>query len=95
MAMFLNPATFYVGTAGFMFLSYASIEAYAGALSNSGTKFVMSSWCSISLIVASFIMAIDASRKVGTADPNSIGMAFLLCILTLCISSSVINSARS
>ena len=91
--MVKNPATMYVGSAGIMFLLYSSIEAYAGKISSSGTKFVMSSWCSISLVTTSFIMAIYSSYQVGTADPQSMGMAVVLCILTLCISCSVLKSA--
>ena len=76
-----------------MFLLYSSAEGYAGTLSGSGTKCVMSMWCSISLITACIIMAIWSSYQVGTVDPQTVGFAVVLCILTLCVSSCVLKSA--
>ena len=94
-AIFQNPATMYVGCAGLMFLSYSAAEGSSGNLSGSGTKFVMSMWSCISLITACIIMAVWSSSEVGTVDPQTMGFAVVLCILTLCVSSCVVKSAWS
>ena len=90
-----NPATMYAGCAGILFLLYSSAEAYDGKLSGSGTKCVMSLWSTVSLVTTSIIMAIWSSYQVGTADPQTVGIAVVLCILTLCVSSCVLKSAWS
>jgi len=94
-AIFKNPATMYVASAGIMFLLYSIGEGYSGNLSGSGTKCVMCSWSTVSLITASIIMAIWTSYQVGTVDPQTVGGALVLCILTLCVSSCVLKSAWS
>ena len=91
--LFKNPATMYAGCAGIMFLIYTGVEFSHSKLSDSGTKFVMSSWCFISLITMSIIMSIWSSYQVGVADTQTIGIAVLLFILTLCVSCSVLYSA--
>jgi len=90
-----NPTKYYIGCAGIMFLAYSAAESYYGKLTGSGTKFVMSMWSSISLITACIIMAVWSSSQVGTADPQTMGFAVVLCILTLCVSSCVVKSAWS
>ena len=90
-----NPGYIFIGCSGLLFLSYSAIEGYHHKLNGSGTNFVMSMWCSISLITTSIIMAVWASSEVGTADPETMGIALVLCILTLCISTCVVSSAWS
>ena len=90
-----NPAILYFGCATLMFCSYYSAEMARGKTSSAGTRFVTSSWSSISVIVTSIIFAIYTSYEVGVADTQAMAIAVILCVVTLSISSSILRSAWS
>jgi len=94
-ALLKNPASMYVGCAGSMFLLYSMAELWAGTLSGSGTKCVMFSWCCVSLVTASILMGIWTSYQTGITDTQTLAFGLLLCVLTLCLSSSITKSAWS
>lgn len=90
-----NPAVIYAGCTFLLFSSYLGIEMSQKKLGDSGTKSVISLWSSISLIILLIIAGIHSSQEVGIASSQSVVVMYVLCVLTISISSIILKSAWS
>jgi hypothetical protein len=94
-AYLTNPAVLYGGCATLMFSSYLGIEGVNKKISGNGTKSVIFLWSIISLIIISVISGIHTSEDIGVASPQAIIVMYLLCVVTLLVSSSILYCALS
>ena len=81
----------YLAISSLLCLSYSCIECTKdkGDIDNA-TKAILSGWCVCSVIVASIITAVVGEMMVGMINYTHLILAFILALVTLCLSSSIL-----
>lgn len=84
-------APMYVVISTLLCSSYFFIEFSKNRGNYSNTeKFILSAWCVVSLIVASFIMGVSSEMMYGMANVTHLLIVILIACITLSVSSGMI-----